>query len=158
MDNLAAHKERAVETALAEAGLKLLYLPRYSPELSSIEPGWSKVKSALRYFYKEVTGTVRASKVAAEQNRAQIGAAPTNNKATGLVADIGDHSRPGSPLRLAPNGSEPGLPLSRQAGRAIVMVQLDETGRNHVVAPSAEVEEAGVTAVAEALFVVSSRI
>jgi transposase len=48
MDNLPAHKPRAVETALAEAGLKLLYLPRYSPDLSPIEPGWSKTKSALR--------------------------------------------------------------------------------------------------------------
>jgi transposase len=48
MDNLAAHKVRAVETTLAQAGLKLLYLPRYSPDLSPIEPGWSKAKSALR--------------------------------------------------------------------------------------------------------------
>jgi len=42
MDNLPAHKPRAVETVLAEAGIKLLYLPRYSPDLSPIEPGWSK--------------------------------------------------------------------------------------------------------------------
>jgi transposase len=48
MDNLAAHKPKAVETALTEAGFKLLYLPRYSPDLSPIEPGWSKTKSALR--------------------------------------------------------------------------------------------------------------
>ena len=48
MDNLPAHKPKAVETALTEAGLKLLYLPRYSPDLSPIEPGWSKTKSALR--------------------------------------------------------------------------------------------------------------
>jgi transposase len=48
MDNLPAHKPKAVATVLAEAGLKLLYLPRYSPDLSPIEPGWSKAKSALR--------------------------------------------------------------------------------------------------------------
>ena len=54
MDNLPAHKPKAVETVLAEAGIKLLYLPRYSPDLSPIEPGWSKttgwskMKSALR--------------------------------------------------------------------------------------------------------------
>ena len=34
MDNLSAHKPKAVETVLTEAGLKLLYLPRYSPDLS----------------------------------------------------------------------------------------------------------------------------
>jgi len=38
---------KAVETALAKAGLKLLYLPRYSPDLSPIESGWSKAKNAL---------------------------------------------------------------------------------------------------------------
>ena len=48
MDNLPAHKPKAVKTALTEAGFKLLYLPRYSPDLSPIEPGWSKLKNALR--------------------------------------------------------------------------------------------------------------
>ena len=48
MDNLPAHKPKAVETVLAEAGIKLLYLPRYSPDLSPIEPGWSKLKTVLR--------------------------------------------------------------------------------------------------------------
>ena len=47
MDNLSAHKPKAIETTLAAAGFKLLYLPRYSPDLSP-EPGWSKTKSALR--------------------------------------------------------------------------------------------------------------
>ena len=48
MDNLSAHKPKVVETVLTEAGFKLLYLPRYSPDLSPIEPSWSKTKSALR--------------------------------------------------------------------------------------------------------------
>jgi transposase len=48
MDNLSAHRPKAIESALTEAGFKLLYLPRYSPDLSPIEPGWSKLKSALR--------------------------------------------------------------------------------------------------------------
>ena len=48
MDNLSAHKPKPVETALTKAGFKLLYLPRYSPDLSPIEPGWSKLKSVLR--------------------------------------------------------------------------------------------------------------
>src|SRR5665213_892655 len=61
-------------------------------------------------------------------------------------------------LRLAPHRREPRLPLSRQAGRPVVMIQLDETGRTHVVAPCVEVEEAGVTAVAKAFFVVPPRI
>ena len=48
MDNLSAHKPKAIETVLTGAGFRLLYLPRYSPDLSPIEPGWSKLKSALR--------------------------------------------------------------------------------------------------------------
>jgi len=48
MDNLSAHKPKAIETTLAAAEFELLYLPRYSPDLSPIEPGWSKTKSALR--------------------------------------------------------------------------------------------------------------
>jgi transposase len=48
MDNLSAHKPKAVETVLTEAGLKLRYLPRYAPDLSPIKPGWSKAKNALR--------------------------------------------------------------------------------------------------------------
>src|SRR6185312_11972878 len=48
MDNLSAHKPKAIESALTSAGFTLLYLPRYSPDLSPIEPGWSKLKSALR--------------------------------------------------------------------------------------------------------------
>jgi transposase len=48
MDNLSAHKPKAIETVLTGAGFKLLYLPRYSPDLAPIEPGWSKLKNALR--------------------------------------------------------------------------------------------------------------
>ena len=48
MDNLSAPKPKEVETTLTQAGFKLLYLPRSSPDLSPIEPGWSKLKSALR--------------------------------------------------------------------------------------------------------------
>jgi hypothetical protein len=48
MDNLSAHKNHAVQDAIAAAGLSLRYLPRYSPDFSPIEPCWSKIKTALR--------------------------------------------------------------------------------------------------------------
>lgn len=48
MDSLSAHKARAVRERLEAAGLELLYLPRYSPDLSPIEPMWSKLKTRLR--------------------------------------------------------------------------------------------------------------
>jgi transposase len=48
MDNVSAHKPKVVESTLTTAGVKLLHLPRYSPDLSPLEPAWSKLKSALR--------------------------------------------------------------------------------------------------------------
>jgi transposase len=61
MDNLSAHKPKAVEIALTKAGFKLLYLPRYSPDLSPIEPGWSKLKSALRAAEARTRDTLEAA-------------------------------------------------------------------------------------------------
>lgn len=48
LDNLRVHKIDAVEAAAAKAHIQLLYLPPYSPDLSAIEPLWSKVKAFLR--------------------------------------------------------------------------------------------------------------
>ena len=61
MDNLSAHKPKAVESALTKAGFKLLCLPRYSPDLSPIEPGWSKIKSALRAAEARTRETLEAA-------------------------------------------------------------------------------------------------
>jgi transposase len=48
MDNLRAHKAVGIQQAIARRGARLRYLPPYSPDLSPIEPCWSKVKTALR--------------------------------------------------------------------------------------------------------------
>jgi transposase len=48
MDNLRAHKVAGVQHAIAGCGARLLYLPPYSPDLSPIEPCWSKLKAFLR--------------------------------------------------------------------------------------------------------------
>jgi transposase len=48
MDNLKAHKVAGVAAACAAAGVRLLYLPPYSPDFSPIEECWSKVKALLR--------------------------------------------------------------------------------------------------------------
>jgi transposase len=48
MDNLRAHKAVGIQQAIARRGTRLLYLPPYSPDLSPIEPCWSKLKTALR--------------------------------------------------------------------------------------------------------------
>ena len=48
MDNLSAHKSNEVKELIESKGAKLLYLPRYSPDLSPIELCWSKLKSYLK--------------------------------------------------------------------------------------------------------------
>lgn len=48
MDNLRAPKVSGGKEAIEGCGAQLLYLPPYAPDLSPIEPCWSKLKAALR--------------------------------------------------------------------------------------------------------------
>jgi transposase len=48
MDNLGSHKSKAVRTAIRAVGAKLLFLPKYSPDLNPIEQLFSKIKHWLR--------------------------------------------------------------------------------------------------------------
>ena len=48
MDNMRTHHVKEVKALFLEAGIKLLYLPAYSPDLNPIEKMWSKLKSILR--------------------------------------------------------------------------------------------------------------
>jgi transposase len=48
MDNLSAHKTRAVRALLDASGFAYRYLPPYSPDLNPIETAWAKVKGLLR--------------------------------------------------------------------------------------------------------------
>jgi transposase len=48
MDNWHAPKAVGVQQALARRGARLRYVPPDSPDLSPIEPCWSKVKTGLR--------------------------------------------------------------------------------------------------------------
>lgn len=47
-DNLPAHRSADLDVMVQSVGASLLPLPPYSPDLSPIEPGWSKVKEQLR--------------------------------------------------------------------------------------------------------------
>ena len=48
MDNLPAHLDGRVVPLIASKGVKVLYLPGYSPDLNPIELSFSKLKSVLR--------------------------------------------------------------------------------------------------------------
>jgi transposase len=57
LDNLPAHRARAIGRAVRKAGAGLWYLPPYSPDLNPIEKVWAKVKALLR---KAATRTTQA--------------------------------------------------------------------------------------------------
>ena len=48
MDNLGSHKAKAVRKAIRSVGARLLFLPKYSPDLNPIEQFFSKLKHWLR--------------------------------------------------------------------------------------------------------------
>jgi putative transposase len=48
MDNLGSHRSKAVRQAIRETGAKLLFLPKYSPDLNPIEQVFAKLKHWLR--------------------------------------------------------------------------------------------------------------
>lgn len=48
MDNLGSHRSKAVRAAIRGAGAKLIFLPKYSPDLNPIEQVFAKLKTLLR--------------------------------------------------------------------------------------------------------------
>ncbi|MDE1146544.1 MAG: IS630 family transposase [Azospirillaceae bacterium] len=48
MDNLPSHKAKPVRKAIRDAGAKLIFLPKYSPDMNPIEKFFSKLKHSLR--------------------------------------------------------------------------------------------------------------
>lgn len=48
VDNLGSHKGKAIRQAIRSVGAKLLFLPKYSPDLNPIEQVFSKLKHLLR--------------------------------------------------------------------------------------------------------------
>jgi transposase len=48
LDNLGSHKSKAVRRMIRQAGAKLFFLPRYSPDLNPIEQVFAKLKHLLR--------------------------------------------------------------------------------------------------------------
>jgi transposase len=48
LDNLGSHKSKAVRNAVRAAGARLIFLPKYSPDLNPIEQVFAKLKAILR--------------------------------------------------------------------------------------------------------------
>jgi transposase len=61
MDNLGSHKGEAVRQAIRSAGAKLVFLPKYSPDLNPIEQVFAKLKHLLRKAAARTLDTVVAA-------------------------------------------------------------------------------------------------
>jgi putative transposase len=58
MDNLGSHKSKAVRRAIRQAGARLFFLPKYSPDLNPIEQFFAKLKHWLRKAAGRTTDAV----------------------------------------------------------------------------------------------------
>ncbi|PZA09438.1 IS630 family transposase [Rhodopseudomonas palustris] len=61
MDNLGSHKGHPVRTAIRAAGARLLFLPKYSPDLNPIEQFFAKLKHWLRKAAQRTADAVSAA-------------------------------------------------------------------------------------------------
>jgi transposase len=55
LDNASCHTRLSLGPLLTTAGISLIYLPPYSPELNPIEKLWGSVKTRLKRIYRYVT-------------------------------------------------------------------------------------------------------
>ena len=49
LDNASFHKSQRLHELVEEVGCKLLFLPRYSPDLNKIEPLWNQIKHTIAH-------------------------------------------------------------------------------------------------------------
>jgi len=61
MDNLGSHKGKAIRRLIRAAGAKLIFLPKYSPDLNPIEQVFAKLKHLLRKAAARTVETVCAA-------------------------------------------------------------------------------------------------
>jgi transposase len=61
LDNLGSHKGKAVRDAVRAAGARLIFLPKYSPDLNPIEQVFAKLKTLLRKAAARTVDAVSAA-------------------------------------------------------------------------------------------------
>ena len=61
LDNLGSHKSKAVRQLIRSVGARILFLPKYSPDLNPIEQVFAKLKHLLRKAAARTADTVYAA-------------------------------------------------------------------------------------------------
>ena len=81
LDNLGSHKGKAIRNAIRAAGARLLFLPKYSPDLNPIEQVFAKLKGFVRKAAPEhsmpfPTPSLKPSKPSPQPNAQTTSPAP----------------------------------------------------------------------------------
>lgn len=92
LDNLPIHHGKAVAPCLERAGVHLEYVPPYSPDLSPIEPMWSKVKAFMRKIGAGTEKTLRKPSA----RRSMPSQKTILSSGLTIVATLASHSFPSS--------------------------------------------------------------
>jgi hypothetical protein len=87
MDNLGSHKGKAIRRLIRAAGAKLIFLPKYSPDLNPIEQVFAKLKHLLRKIAAHTVDDVCAA-------LGQILAAFTPDECANYFKNSGSELRP----------------------------------------------------------------
>jgi transposase len=59
MDSASIHRSPRVQQLCAEAGVKLLYLPPYSPDFNPIEEFFAELKAFIKRHWRENEGIIK---------------------------------------------------------------------------------------------------
>ena len=88
LDNLAAHKARAVRTLIEQAGASVRFLPPYSPDFNPIEPGWGLIKKRIREHW-ELCAAARGRRQRHSRQSAEVPASSRPAREVTLLLPLG---------------------------------------------------------------------
>jgi len=60
IDNASFHKKDTLFDIVEEAGCRLIFIPKYSPDLNPIEHFWANMKNHLRNYIKNFDSLLQA--------------------------------------------------------------------------------------------------
>ena len=122
MDNLGSHKDAAVRRTIETVGTRLLFLPRYGPDLNPIENAFAKLNASLRSVIGALLSAFAPSECANYFAAAGYDAARPNSgrQRLGDVATDRDIAQGGRPPFRRP--LPPPLPRRRSSYRASASV------------------------------------
>ena len=101
LDNLGSHKGKAVRKAIRDVGARLVFLPKYSPDLNPIEQLFAKFKTLLRKVGARTYEAISAACAKSSNAFPQANAPPTSETQAMRKTKSKPLCRPGGPASIA---------------------------------------------------------